>query len=64
MQEEKDKFDAHLENMIKTLQECQEKHSLKSCFECEMLLECETRKNYVNAVYLSMSKGAEGGFDF
>ncbi len=59
-----DEFELKLEQMLKKLHECQENHSLKSCFECELLLECELRDEYVKALYNSMSKGDTGGFEF
>ncbi len=38
---------------------------LNSCYNCDEIFNCQTRKNYVDAVYNSMSKGkTEGGFDF
>lgn len=39
--------------------------NLNSCYNCDEIFNCQTRKNYVDAVYNSMSKGkTEGGFDF
>lgn len=48
----------------KLIQECQKSKSLSSCFECDKLIGCEIRGEYVKAVYESMSKGATGGFEF
>lgn len=64
-----DKFEESLKQKIIQLQKCQETHNLKSCLKCDGLddngmLECPTRKEYIKAVYLSMSKGASGGFEF
>jgi hypothetical protein len=61
---QKDKFDLHLEEMVKRLQDCQNSKNHKSCSECELFLECELRDEYINAVYNSMSKGDTGGFEF
>ncbi|MGP1485080.1 MAG: hypothetical protein ACTTJC_03150 [Campylobacter sp.] len=60
----KDSFELELENKKKILQDCQTNKGLKSCFNCDELFECQTRKFYVDAVYNSMSKGSSGGFDF
>lgn len=46
------------------LESCQASRHLKSCMNCEKLLECEVRDAYIKAVYDSMSKGAGGGFEF
>lgn len=59
-----DKWEELLEVQIKILKECQSTKNLKSCTPCEFLLECETRKNYIKAVYTSMNKGSGGGFEF
>ncbi|MGB2552427.1 MULTISPECIES: hypothetical protein [unclassified Campylobacter] len=61
---QKDKFELELDNQIDILKSCQSQKNLTSCFACENLFECEIRKNYVDAVYNSMSKGSTGGFDF
>lgn len=62
--QEKDRFEIYLDEMIEKLHKCQEEHSLESCSKCEHYLKCELRKEYVNAVYNSMSKGDTGGFEF
>jgi len=62
--ESKDKFELHLEEMLHKLQACQEEKSHKSCSACEFYFHCELRKEYVQAVYNSMSKGDTGGFEF
>ena len=59
-----DKFEEALEVWLKKLQECQEQKNKNSCLKCENLLTCTTRKEYVDAVYQSMSKGHTGGFEF
>jgi hypothetical protein len=61
---EKDVFEARLDAMIEKLRACQAEHAVKSCSVCEKYLACELRKNYVAAVYDSMSKGETGGFEF
>ena len=64
MQKELDKYELELEKRLKILKECQEKKSLKSCLKCKEILACSIRKEYVDAVYLSMNKGRSGGFEF
>ncbi len=61
---EKDKFELHLDEMIKKIQTCQEEKNHKSCSVCEFYLGCQLRDEYVKAVYNSMSKGDTGGFEF
>ncbi|KGI56961.1 hypothetical protein [Campylobacter sp. MIT 97-5078] len=62
---EKDFFELELEEKKQILQSCQQEKNMRSCFDCQELFECQIRKNYVLAVYNSMSKGKnEGGFDF
>jgi ADP-dependent phosphofructokinase/glucokinase len=59
-----DKYKELLEKATQELKSCQEKLQCKSCFDCEKLFDCKIRKNYVNSVYSSMSKGQSGGFEF
>ncbi|MBS9778764.1 MAG: hypothetical protein KGV58_00475 [Campylobacteraceae bacterium] len=59
-----DKFQQELKVCTQKLQECQSQKETKSCFTCKKVLECPTRKEYVNSVYNSMSKGESGGFEF
>ncbi len=59
-----DKYKQNLENATEKLKECQKSLELKSCFNCEKVLDCEIRKEYIDAVYKSMSKGQSGGFEF
>ena len=59
-----DKFELHLESMIKQLQACQEQKAVKSCSKCESYFGCSLRDDYVKSVYNSMSKGDTGGFEF
>ena len=61
-----DAFELALKQKAKILQECQSQKGQKSCFNCEVFFDCETRKEYVSC-YNSMSKGntgSDGGFDF
>jgi len=59
-----DQWEEALQEAIASLQECQNSRNLTSCFDCEKLLDCEIRNNYVKAVYESMNKGQTGGFEF
>ena len=61
---QKDEFELELDRQREILQACQREKVLSSCVACEAMFECKTRKNYVDAVYSSMSKGDGGGFDF
>ncbi|MEJ5167662.1 MAG: hypothetical protein WHU93_00715 [Arcobacteraceae bacterium] len=61
---EMDEWQQALEIKLLKLQECQGNKSVGSCFECSELFECILRKEYVKAVYESMSKGSMGGFEF
>ena len=63
-QETLDKYEKELEEKTKKLKSCQEQKGLKSCLKCELVIGCQTRNEYVNAVYLSMNKGQGGGFEF
>lgn len=60
----KDKFELYLDEMMAKLQECQNSKSHNSCSDCESYFSCELRTDYVKAVYNSMSKGDTGGFEF
>ncbi|MDR2638657.1 MAG: hypothetical protein LBC09_02330 [Helicobacteraceae bacterium] len=59
-----DDFEKKREEQRAIVLSCQQARGLNSCFACDKTLECETRTQYVNAVYLSMSKGKSGSFDF
>ena len=59
-----DIFTQRLEGKSRLLQQCQQSKSFSSCSKCESFLACETRQEYVKAVYESMSEGQQGGFDF
>ena len=63
-QEELDEFEKDLKEKLKILQECQKSNNLDSCLKCDKIFECETREEYVKAVYMSMNKGVTGGFEF
>ncbi|MFA6195393.1 MAG: hypothetical protein WC656_01965 [Sulfurimonas sp.] len=75
--QELDKFELHLNEMIEKIQKCQEdkvngearagalgQKELKSCSKCEHYFACNLRTDYVKSVYNSMSKGETGGFEF
>ncbi|MBN2768806.1 MAG: hypothetical protein JXQ68_06850 [Campylobacterales bacterium] len=64
MDEIRDEWEEALVIKTTELQACQNEKSLKSCMECEKILECELRDAYVKAVYESMNKGQEGDFEF
>jgi hypothetical protein len=59
-----DAFEKKRDEWREVLKTCQKERGLTSCFICEATFECETRERYVAAVYLSMSKGKGGGFEF
>lgn len=62
---ERDQFEQAMDAKKELLTQCQGSKSLNSCYNCSELFSCSTRKDYVDAVYNSMSKGkTEGGFDF
>jgi hypothetical protein len=61
---EQDKWEVILEEQIVVLQNCQKERNLRSCTTCKFIINCETRKGYIKAVYESMSKGNGGGFEF
>ena len=58
------KWEQLLNEQIILLQNCQTSLNKTSCLNCDKLLDCELRKDYINAVYSSMSKGSTGGFEF
>lgn len=59
-----DSFEILLSQASENLQKCQEEKEVKSCNDCEKLLDCEIRDEYVSAVYGNMNKGGSGGFEF
>ncbi len=63
-QEVLDEFELKLQQKLQELKSCQEKKGLKSCLNCQEVLECQVRDSYVSAVYESMNKGKGGGFEF
>ena len=62
--ETNDKFKVALEEKKNALQECQKNKNIDTCTKCDKLFDCLTRKEYVKAVYESMSHGETGGFEF
>ena len=61
---ENDQFEARLTQMIEEVKKCQQEKGCSSCMQCEQLIGCELRKQYVQVTYESMSKGEIGGFEF
>jgi len=61
---ELDEFELALQDKLKVLQECQNSKDLDSCLKCDKIIGCETRNEYIKAVYMSMNKGVTGGFEF
>ena len=59
-----DEWQIALSQKKEALETCQVNYQVKSCLQCEKLLDCEVRDAYIKAVYDSMSKGAGGGFEF
>jgi hypothetical protein len=62
--EELDEFELKLNEKLEKLKKCQEENQLNSCLKCSKILECSVREEYVSAVYESMNKGQDGGFEF
>jgi hypothetical protein len=59
--------DEELQKKLTELQECQKNKNQKSCYSCEESQKengCQTHKEYLNAVYNSMSHGQDGNFEF
>lgn len=59
-----DDWNKVLDEQIIIVQKCQKEKQFRSCISCLEICDCEVRKNYVKAVYESMNKGSEGGFEF
>ncbi len=59
-----DKYQEALDEKKEALEKCQKEKNVDSCMKCEKTFDCETRKDYVKAVYESMSHGETGGFEF
>jgi len=59
-----DQWEIALKNKRHELEDCQKQQHIKSCTNCEKILDCALRDSYVQAVYDSMSKNQGGGFEF
>lgn len=59
-----DIFEEKLAQATNELKKCQNKHNFESCMNCDKIFNCNIRKNYVNAVFNSMSKGQNTDFNF
>jgi len=59
-----DIFEQQLKNEREKLKSCQQSKKFSSCFNCEKLVGCEVRRGFVGALYKSMNKGKDGGFNF
>ena len=49
------------------LNKCQYEHNINSCMQCIKFIDCNTRKDYVKEVYLSMNPNLDKkdeGFNF
>ena len=65
MEKDTTKFDLELYYALNLLNECQMNTQKKlSCIGCVDFFVCNQRKDYVNKVYNSMSKGKSGNFEF
>jgi hypothetical protein len=60
----KDIWQEKLDIELEKLQKCQKSLNITDCQECEKLIGCEIRNNYVQSVYNSMNEGKSGGFEF
>lgn len=59
-----DEWQVALQQKKSELESCQVEQQVKSCMQCDKILNCEVRDAYIKAVYDSMSKGTGGGFEF
>ena len=59
-----DRFKEELNIKISKVVKCQKENNINSCLSCEKWEKCSIRKEYVESVYQSMSKGQNGEFDF
>ena len=59
-----DEWQIALQQKKSELETCQSEQQVKSCMQCDKILDCEVREAYIKAVYDSMSKGTGGGFEF
>lgn len=66
-------FEEALDVKLALLKECQKDNNTAvvfdgeshgSCTPCPKIIGCDTRRQYIGAVYNSMSKGDTGGFEF
>lgn len=64
LEQQNDQWQKALSEKLELLKSCQSQKNVSSCFQCDLLLDCQTRDSYVNAVYESMNKGSGGGFEF
>lgn len=60
----RDNFQKQLDEKIQILQDCQSSNHLSSCLKCEKIIECKIRKDYVDSLYMNLSKGNSGFFNF
>nr|ELR8893374.1 hypothetical protein [Campylobacter coli] len=51
MSEIRDEFEQDLDKKKEILSSCQSSKGLKSCYNCDEIFNCSTRKDYVDAVY-------------
>jgi hypothetical protein len=59
-----DMYEAKFFQSVEKLEKCQKEKDLKSCHPCPEFDTCEIRKEYVDAVYHSMSEDEVAEFDF
>ena len=59
-----DEWQIALQHKKSELETCQAEQQVKSCMQCDKILDCDIRDAYIKAVYDSMSKGTGGGFEF
>ncbi len=59
-----DAFEIKRDEERQKVEACQKEKGHNSCLVCPEVVGCAIRKQYVVAVYESMSKGAGGGFEF
>lgn len=60
-------IDKHTEHSLDLMIKCQASKSINSCFKCSEMFRCDTRKQYVKEVYLSLNPNMEDnktGFEF
>ena len=59
-----ERFEKRLDETMAAMQSSQKEKNVTSCSECSEFIGCAIRKEYIQAVYDSMSKGETGGFEF